>query len=92
MATKKWVYYHNPMWGHHHQVGIVVSESDTTYLTSIPKFGGDYLSIKKHSDCLKTEHTITKEDKLMALSKFGTWWFTQHKELYQYILIHELIT
>ena len=87
----QWVY-HNPMWGHHHQVGIVVSETDTTLLTSIPKFKGDYLCIQKHDRSLQHDRPITKEEKLVALSHFGPWWFQQHKDVYQYILIHEILS
>lgn len=87
----KWVYYHNPLWGHHHQIGIVISETNDTLITSIPHFRGDYLCIKKNDASLRTDRIITKEEKLMTMSKFGAWWFEEHKNAFQSVLIHDIL-
>ena len=92
----KFLKYHNPLYGHFHQIGIIVSEShhdgSIHYLTSIPKFGGDYITLRQNDPCVVLQEHLTKEELLVTLSKFGFWWFWKHKDLYQYLLVHEIFS
>ena len=75
----KFVKYHNPLYGHNHQMGIVVSENYLDgicyFLTSIPKFRGDYISLKENDPCVTILDNISKEELLLTMSKFKFWWF-----------------
>jgi hypothetical protein len=89
----KFVLYHNPLWGHHNQIGIVVSRNkNNTLLVSIPKFGGDYLTLNPDNPCVTCiSKTITKEQLLLTMAAFGEWWFTKHRLLFQDILVHHVL-
>ena len=91
----KFIKYHNPLYGHHNQIGIVVSEKcqdgNCSFLTSIPKFGGNYISLKRNDPCVSILKNLSKEELLLTLSKFKFWWFFKHKDLYQYLLINIIL-
>ena len=54
---------------------------------SIPRYNGDY----RVEDLYKlTKKDVTPEDKLSLIGQFGSWWYNDHKSLYQSILIEAL--
>ena len=81
------VYYHEPLYNFHHVYGILIWESEDFYGISIKKFKGDYLCVQK-SKCIIIQNSI--EQTFYLLAHFKNWWFTQHKDIWQYILIQAL--
>ena len=54
---------------------------------SIPRYNGDY----RVEDLYKlTKKDVTPEDKLSLIGQFGSWWYYDHKSLYQSILVEAL--
>lgn len=54
---------------------------------SIPRYNGDY----KVVDLYKLKKLeAPPEDKLSLIGKFGSWWYYDHKKIYQSILIEAL--
>jgi len=54
---------------------------------SIPRYNGDY----RVEDLYKlTKLEASPEDKLSLIGQFGSWWYNDHKSLYQSILIEAL--
>jgi len=54
---------------------------------SIPRYDGDY----RVEDLYKlTKKDVTPEYKLSLIGQFGSWWYYDHKSLYQSILIEAL--
>ena len=55
------------------------------YYVSLKEYGGDYVHIDGY--CILWEK-INKPDELLSyLGNFGDWWFIQHNDVYQEILI-----
>ena len=62
----------------------VISKDETSYLASIIEYNGDYARIAyENADPINLEPL----EKLSILAKFGDFFYNQHKELYQEILI-----
>jgi hypothetical protein len=62
----------------------VISKNDKCeeYLVSLKEFGGDYKWVK---DVKKIN--LNEFQKLKEISKYNNWWYVQHKDIYQSILI-----
>jgi len=70
------------------ETGIVVYKGNDEYLCiSIKRYGGDYVMRKKNSIKKKD---IPIEYKLSLISSFCSWWFQEHKSLYQEILVEAI--
>jgi len=62
----------------------VISKDEDSYLVSIIEYNGDYTRItQENTDPINLEPL----EKLGILAKFGDFFYSQHKELYQEILI-----
>ena len=68
--------------------GIIISTKvEDTLLISIDEYNGDYIFI----DYNNAEYIdIEPEEKLSILANFGEWFYDEHKELYQEILIENI--
>lgn len=65
----------------------VISKDEISYLVSIIEYGGDYTRIAyENADPINLESL----EKLGILANFGDFFYNQHKELYQEILIEYL--
>ena len=85
------VRYHNPLYGHFNQLGIVVYETEGAWGVSLQKFNGQYLCI------LKTDEHLEELGDMSPAEKGGSWRtfttggkYAQHKTLYQSILLGQL--
>lgn len=87
MRLGAFVHYHNPLYNHHHQRGVVVYETERSWGVSVPKFRGGSLNVLKTDPCLKATPTLGVAEKLSVLASFGPWWYGKHKSLYQSILV-----
>ena len=78
-------------------VGVVVKKRNSLsknakavqYLISIERYGGDYIFLDPGD--IKGIFSIPIEDKVSLISKFGDWWYDQHKSIYQQLLV-DIIT
>lgn len=67
--------------------GLIVSKVEERLLISIHEYNGDYIFIDNN----KVEYIyIEPEEKLSILANFGEWFYEQHKEIYQEILIENI--
>jgi hypothetical protein len=68
--------------------GIIISTKvEDSLLISIHEYNGDYIFV----DYNNAEYIdIEPEEKLSILANFGEWFYDEHKELYQEILIENI--
>ena len=68
--------------------GIIISTKvEDSLLISIHEYDGDYIFV----DYNNTDYIdIEPQEKLSILANFGEWFYDQHKELYQEILIENI--
>ena len=69
--------------------GLVVNKNilNNEFLISIDEYNGDYIWIQyANLDPVNLE----SEEKLSIIANFGSWFYDQHKEIYQEILIENL--
>jgi len=67
--------------------GLIVSKVEDRLLISIDEYNGDYIFV----DYNNIEYIdIKPQEKLSILANFGEWFYDQHKELYQEILIENI--
>lgn len=64
---------------------LVIAKYENIYLVSIVEYNGDYINVSDDENI----HLLNLKslEKLFILSNFGNWFYNQHKELYQEILI-----
>ena len=68
--------------------GLIVSKVEDRLLISIDEYNGDYIFV----DYENAEYiSILPEEQLSILANFGEWFYEQHKELYQEIIIKNII-
>lgn len=84
------VRYHNPLYGHFNQLGIVVYETEGAWGVSLQKFNGQYLCILKTDEHLEELGDMSPAEKLWIVANFHDRWYAQHKTLYQSILLGQL--
>ena len=60
-------------------------KEDYEYLVSIPEYGGDYIWCDE--DTINGEIKPPLEYKLYMISNFGNWWYSQHKSVYQKLVV-----
>lgn len=78
-------------------VGVIVKKSNSLskiakpvqYLISIERYGGDYVWVD--AEGIKNMVSVPIEYKISLISKFGGWWYDQHKSIYQQLLV-DIIT
>jgi hypothetical protein len=81
-------------------IGIIVKKGTTSdtcyinakpiqYLISIERYGGDYVWVD--AEGIENILSIPIEYKISLISKFGDWWYDQHKSIYQQLLV-DIIT
>ena len=73
------VRYHNPLYGHYNQLGIVVHETEGAWKVSIQKFDGHYMCILKTDQYLETLEKVSPEETLSLVANFHDRWYAQHK-------------
>ena len=67
--------------------GLIVSKVEDRLLISIDEYNGDYIFVEDN----KAKYIdIEPQEKLSILANFGEWFYNQHKELYQEILIENI--
>lgn len=68
--------------------GLIVSKVEDRLLISIDEYNGDYIFV----DYDNAEYiNMLPEEQLSILANFGEWFYEQHKELYQEIIIKNII-
>jgi hypothetical protein len=68
--------------------GLIVSKVEDRLLISIHEYNGDYIFV----DYDNAEYiNMLPEEQLSILANFGEWFYEQHKELYQEIIIKNII-
>ena len=66
---------------------LIVSESDLQYLVTIDEFNGDYKWINKY---VCDSINISPEEELSILSNYGEWFYNQHEDIFQEIILKNL--
>ena len=61
---------------------------DSRFLISIDEYNGDYMWIS--SNLINGQANLNSEEKLSILANFGSWFYDQHKLLYQELIIENL--
>ena len=68
--------------------GLIISKVEDRLLISIDEYNGDYIFV----DYNNIEYiNILPEEQLSILANFGEWFYEQHKDLYQGIIIKNII-
>ena len=68
--------------------GIIISTKvEDSLLISIHEYDGDYIFVDYNN---REYIDIEPEEKLSILANFGEWFYDEHKELYQEILIENI--
>jgi hypothetical protein len=68
--------------------GLIVSKVEDRLLISIDEYNGDYIFV----DYDNTEYiNMLPEEQLSILANFGEWFYEYHKELYQEIIIKNIM-
>lgn len=68
--------------------GLIISKIEDKLLISIHEYKGDYIFVENN----KAKYIDIKlEEQLSILANFGEWFYEQHKELYQEIIIKNII-
>ena len=67
--------------------GPIINMNRRHYLISIHEFTGDYIWIEK--DKIKCVN-LSLEEKLSILANFGEWFYDEHKDLYNELIISYL--
>lgn len=68
--------------------GLIISKVEDKLLISIDEYKGDYIFVENN----KAKYIDIKlEEQLSILANFGKWFYEQHKELYQEIIIKNII-
>ena len=68
--------------------GLIISKVEDRLLISIHEYNGDYIFV----DYDNAEYiNMLPEEELSILANFGEWFYDQHKELYQEIIIKNII-
>ena len=68
--------------------GLIISKVEDRLLISIHEYNGDYIFV----DYDNTEYiNMLPEEQLSILANFGEWFYEQHKELYQEIIIKNIM-
>ena len=60
---------------------VAKNSKQTEYLVSIREYKGDYKWVKNVKKI-----NIDEFQKINEFSKYGEWWYTQHKDIYQSVL------
>ena len=71
---------------------LIVSKNEDvdSFLISIHEYGGDYMWIYLNDIIEKLD--LKPEEKLSIVSKFGNWFYDEHKLLYQELIIENLVS
>ena len=64
------------------------NNQSSDFLISIKEYDGDYIWV--NSDRIIQLANLKSEEKLSILANFGTWFYQQHKLLYQQLIIENL--
>lgn len=68
--------------------GLIVSKVEDRLLISIDEYNGDYI----FADYDNAKYiNMLPEEQLSILANFGEWFYEQHKELYQEIIIKNIV-
>ena len=68
--------------------GLIISKIEDRLIVSIDEYNGDYIFAEYDN----AEYiNMLPEEKLSILANFGEWFYDQHKELYQEIIIKNII-
>ena len=78
--------------------GVIISydfnDLNNKILVSIHEYGGDYIWIDKNNIYLDNVDNIDNIDnyyKLSILANFNDWFYDQHKDIYQNLIINTLL-
>ena len=66
---------------------LIIDENDLQYLVTIDEFNGDYKWIDKYVCDLVN---LSPEEELSILSKYGQWFYNQHEDVFQEIILKNL--
>ena len=75
--------------------GVIISydfnDLNNKILVSIHEYGGDYIWIDKNNIYLDNVDNIDNYYKLSILANFNDWFYDQHKDIYQNLIINTLL-
>tara|TARA_Y100000389_G_scaffold162764_1_gene165673 strand:+ start:577 stop:843 length:267 start_codon:yes stop_codon:yes gene_type:complete len=66
---------------------LIIAESELQYLVTIDEFNGDYKWINKY---VCDSINISPEEELSILSNYGQWFYNQHEDIFQEIILKNL--
>ena len=67
---------------------LIIQENCKSYLVTIDEYKGDYKWVDKYV-CSNTN--LKPEEELSILSNYGEWFYSNHKIIYQELIIKNLI-
>lgn len=66
---------------------VIIQKDETSSLVSIQEYNGDYLFID-NTEINKTN--LKPEEELSLLSNYSTWFYNEHKNIFQEIILKNL--
>ena len=66
----------------------IISENEDSYLVTIDEYNGDYKWVNKR---ICDSININPENELSFLLNYGNWFYKQHKDLFNEIIIKNII-
>ena len=66
---------------------LIIKESELQYLVTIDEFNGDYKWVDKYVCDLIN---LQPEEELSILSNYGQWFYLQHKDVFQELILKNL--
>ena len=69
-------------------VAVAGDDQDSRLLISIDEYNGDYMWI--YTNEVNRLAELNSEEKLSILANFGSWFYDQHKLIYQELIIENL--
>lgn len=66
---------------------LIITESELQYLVTIDEFNGDYKWIDKY---VCDSINLSPEEELSILSNYGQWFYNQHEDIFQELILKNL--
>jgi len=66
---------------------LIINESELQYMITIDEFNGDYMWVDKY---ICDSINISPEEELSILSNYGEWFYKQHEDIFQELILKNL--